>query len=95
MKWWRAAAVAGAVAFSLGHVGSPDTIFEGQAGPYPVRVVVRTPGVVPGLADITIRILGGHKGVQRVTAIPLRGGMPTAQEPPPDIARVVPGDSTL
>ena len=95
MSWWRAAALAGAVAFSLGHVGSPDTIFEGQAGPYPVRVVVRTPGVVPGLADIAVRITGGPGGVQLVTVIPLRGGLPTVQEPPPDTAKVVPGDSTL
>jgi hypothetical protein len=85
----------GAIAFSLAHVGSPDTIFEGQAGPYPVRVVVRTPGVVPGLADIAVRITGGPGGVRGVTVIPLRGGLPTAQEPPPDTARVVPGDSSL
>ena len=95
MRWWRATVVIAAVAFSLGHVGSPDTIFEGQAGPYPVRVVVRTPGVVPGLADIAVRILGGPKGIHHVTVIPLRGGLPTAQEPPPDTAKVVPGDSTL
>ena len=95
MRWWRTAAVFGAVAVSLAHVGSPDTIFEGQAGPYPIRVVVRTPGVVPGLADIAVRVTGGPGGVSLVTVIPLRGGLPTAQEPPPDTARVVPGDSTL
>jgi hypothetical protein len=43
MRAVRAAAVLGAVVFSLAHVGSPDTIFEGQAGPYPIRVIVRTP----------------------------------------------------
>ena len=95
MRLWRAAAVLGAVAFSLAHVGSPDTIFEGQAGPYAVRVVVRTPGVVPGLADIAVRITDGPAGSRVVTVLPLRGGLPTAQEPPPDTARVVPGDSAL
>ena len=38
------------------HVGSPDTWFEGSAGPYPIRVVVRLPGVVPGLAQIDITV---------------------------------------
>lgn len=95
MRLAHAAALAGAVVFSLAHVGSPDTIFEGQAGPYAVRVVVRTPGVVPGLADIAVRITDGPAGSRVVTVIPLRGGLPTAQEPPPDTARVVAGDSSL
>src|SRR2546426_7508602 len=47
------------------HVGSPDTYFEGAAGPYPVRVIVRTPGVVPGLAQITVRLLA-PRAVRRV-----------------------------
>lgn len=76
------------------HVGSPDTIFEGSAGPYGIRVIVRPPGVVPGLADITVRILSGE-GVRSVLVLPLRGGRPTAEEPPPDNARSVPGDARL
>ena len=44
---------------SMAHVGSPDTFFSGQAGPYPVRVSVRLPGVIPGLAQITVRVAGG------------------------------------
>jgi len=95
MNRLRAVAVLGAVAFSLAHVGSPDTIFEGQAGPYPIRVVVRTPGVVPGLADIVVRVTGGPGGVQRVTVLPLRGGLPTAALPPPDTAHPVAGDPNL
>lgn len=95
MSRLRGAAIAGAVAFSLAHVGSPDTIFEGQAGPYPVRVVVRTPGVVPGLADIAVRITGGPGGEPRVMVVPLRGGFPTAMDPPPDTARLVPGRSNI
>ena len=95
MRFGRAAAGLSAVVLSLAHVGSPDTIFEGQAGPYPVRVIVRTPGVVPGLADIAVRITGGPAGPRVVTVIPLRGGLPTVQEPPPDTARLVAGDSSL
>ena len=48
----------GAIALvASAHVGSPDTYFEGSAGPYAVRVIVRNPGVVPGLAQITVRLL--------------------------------------
>ena len=28
------------------HIGSPSVFFEGEAGPYPVRVVIRPPGAV-------------------------------------------------
>lgn len=75
------------------HIGSPNVFFEGQAGPYPVRVVVRPPGVVPGLAEINVRILDGD--VQRVTALPVfyRAGRKGA--PPPDVAERVRGDTNL
>ena len=43
----RLGALVGIGLVALAHVGSPDTYFEGAAGPYPVRVVVRNPGVVP------------------------------------------------
>jgi hypothetical protein len=95
MRSIRAAAIAGAIAFSLAHIGSPDTIFEGQAGPYPVRVIIRTPGVVPGLADIVVRITGGPSGTKLVTVLPLRGGLPTAALPPADTAKPVGGDPNL
>lgn len=88
-------AVAAAVALLVAaHVGSPDAIFEGAAGPYGIRVIVRPPGVVPGLAEITVRILSGE-GVRSVLVLPLRGGRPTALQPPPDSARVVSGDPRL
>ena len=76
------------------HVGSPDTYFEGAAGPYPVRVIVRSPGVVPGLAQITVRILS-PRSVRRVLVLPVYWDPRTAAPPPPDIADRVPGDSTL
>ena len=76
------------------HVGSPDTFFEGTAGPYRIRVIVRPPGIVPGLADITVRVLDGPH-LQSVLVLPLRGGRPTALEPPPDTAKPVPGDPAV
>ena len=50
------------------HIGSPNVIYEGLAGPYPLRVVIRPPGVVPGLAEISVRVLQGT--VSRVTVLP-------------------------
>ncbi len=76
------------------HVGSPDTYFEGSAGPYPVRVIVRNPGVVPGLAQITVRLLS-PRGAQHVSVLPVYWDPKTAAPPPPDVAEPVPGDSAL
>lgn len=75
------------------HIGSPDVYFEGNAGPYPIRVVVRPPGVVPGLAEINVRLLNGR--ADRVTVLPVyfRAGRKGA--PPADIAERVRGDTNL
>ena len=86
--------LAAVVVVASAHVGSPDTVFEGAAGPYAVRVVVRLPGVVPGLADITVRTTGGP-AVKTITVLPLRGGRETAALPPADTARAVAGTTDL
>jgi len=91
----RLAALAPIALVAAAHVGSPDTFFEGAAGPYTVRVIVRSPGVVPGLAQITVRVLTGPRGVRRVLVLPVYWDPRTAAPPPPDIAARVPGDSTL
>ena len=90
----RLVAVAAIALTASAHVGSPDTYFEGSAGPYPVRVIVRNPGVVPGLAQITIRLLSPH-GIRRVSVLPVYWDPKTAAPPPPDVAEPVPGDSAL
>jgi len=94
----RLAAVGIIALIASAHVGSPDTYFEGAAGPYPVRVIVRSPGVVPGLAQITVRLLSPlPQGTlpRRVLVLPVYWDPQTAAPPPPDVAQHVPGDSTL
>ena len=49
---------------------------------------------MPGLAQITVRLLGATR-VQRVLVLPVYWDPRTAAPPPPDIAARVPGDSTL
>ncbi len=76
------------------HVGSPDTYFQGAAGPYPIRVIVRSPGVVPGQAEIIVRVLAPI-AISRVLVLPVFWDPRTAAPPPPDRARPVAGDPTL
>ena len=91
----RLAALAPIALVAAAHVGSPDTFFEGPAGPYSVRVIVRSPGVVPGLAQISVRVLAAPRTVRRVLVLPVYWDPRTAAPPPPDVAARVPGDSTL
>jgi hypothetical protein len=85
--------LAAAPALTRAHVGSPNVFFEGKAGPHNVRVVVRPPSVVPGLADVVIRIIGGAEGsVTRVTVQPVFWRAGSAGAPSPDEARRVPGE---
>ena len=73
------------------HVGSPEVWFDGAAGPYTVRVMVRPPDVVPGLADIIVRVRGGR--ADRVLVTPSRWDAGEGGAPPPDVAEPVPGDA--
>lgn len=82
-----------AVATLQGHVGNINVFYEGVAGPYPVRVIIRPPGVVPGLAEITVRTLG--EGVNRVTFQPVKFDAGPEGAPPPDEAVSVSEDQSL
>ena len=66
------------------HVGSPDVWYEGTAGPYHVLVVVRMPGVVPGVAQITVRATGAAAAPDHVTVGVNR--FDAAAAPPPEDA---------
>jgi hypothetical protein len=65
----------------LAHVGSPDVYFQGDAGPYHLIVVVRTPQMIPGVASIEIR--SAAPGVREVKIVPLYIIGPGAKYPPP------------
>src|SRR5215831_14032985 len=81
---------------SMAHVGSPDTFFTGQAGPYPVRVSVRLPGVIPGLAQISIRVSGAApQSITQVTVQAVQWDVEPDGAPRPDAAARVPGDDEL
>ncbi len=78
------------------HVGSPNVFFDGMAGRYPVRVVVRPPQVIPGLAEITVRITDGNADdVRRVVVRPVYWRTGTAGSPRGDEAVRVPGPEPL
>ena len=86
--------VAAVTSITSAHVGTSNAYFDGAAGPYPVRVIVRTPGVIPGLAQASVRILAGE-GIERVTVRPLRSDVGLDGAPPPDVANPVPGEQGL
>jgi hypothetical protein len=93
----RLALLLAALGFAFGaraHVGSPDVFFEGQAGPYRVHVVIVPAEVIPGLAEISVRIDGGG-AVQRVSALPIKWNAGRKGAPPPDVAKLVPGETNL
>jgi hypothetical protein len=68
----------------LAHVGSPDVFFQGDAGPYHLVVEVRTPQMIPGVAEIQIR--SSTSGVRQVKIVPLYiVGEGSKYPPPPDV----------
>ena len=75
------------------HVGSPNVFYEGLAGPYHVKVIVRPPGVVPGLAEISVRVMSGN--ARRVTVLPVRWDAGRKGAPSPDETTRVRGETNL
>ena len=93
MKALRLLTILAVALVSWGHVGSPNVIYEGDAGPYPVRVIVRPPEVIPGIAEVTVRSKAGR--IERVTAQPIHWEAGAKGAPPPDEAQPVPGEPGL
>jgi hypothetical protein len=78
--------------FLSAHVGSPDTWFEGNAGPYHVTVQIMPAGVVPGVARVFVRTDG--ETIYRVT-VQANKFDATGGAPPPEPATPVPGNPGL
>ena len=79
-----------------GHVGSADTFFSGKAGVYDVRVSVRLPGVIPGRAQVAIRVVGAKAANDhRVSVQAGQWNVGLKGAPPPERAAAVPGDPEL
>jgi len=76
------------------HVGNPDAVQDGQAGPYHLLVTIRPPDVVPGIARIDVRTFDDDIAGISVVPLPLRG--PGVDSPPvADRARPSPADPRL
>jgi hypothetical protein len=73
------------------HVGSPNVFFEGLAGPHPVRVIIRPPPVLPGLAQVDVRAEGATNVTVR--AVLWEAGRDAAPAPLP--APAVAGETNL
>jgi hypothetical protein len=78
------------------HVGSADTFFSGKAGAYDVRVSVRLPGVIPGRAQVAIRVVGATTAnSHRVSVQAGQWNVGLKGAPPPERATAVAGDPEL
>lgn len=85
----RAAGVLLLAALVSAHIGSPDVFFAGHAGPYDLRVTIRPPQVVPGVARVTVR---APADVQRVSIRPVYWRAGSKGAPSADDARRLEGD---
>ena len=75
------------------HIGSPDVFYDGMAGPYPVCVTIRMPSVIPGRAEISVRVQTNEPVT--VSFLPVYSWTPVTNAPPPDIGRLVQGETNL
>jgi hypothetical protein len=69
---------------AFAHVGSPNVYLQGDAGPYRLFVTVNPPAMVPGIAQVQVRVTSGTVSSIRVTPVYVNGkdqGLP----PTPDL----------
>ncbi len=75
------------------HVGSPDVFYDGMVGPYPARITIGMPGVVPGRAEISVRVRTDEP--VKVSFLPLYTWTAVTNAPPPDPGLPVAGEKNL
>ncbi len=78
---------------SRAHVGSPNVFYEGKAAGVPVRVIIKPPGVIPGLAEITIR--ADSQTVRKIAVRTVYGETGKKGAPSPDEAVLMRGETDL
>jgi len=59
--------------FALAHVGSPNVYLEGAAGPYQLLVTVNPPAMVPGIAQVEVRVTSGTVSSISVSPVYMNG----------------------
>ena len=75
------------------HIGSPDTFFQGKAGPYQVNVRVFPPNVVPGVAWVYVR--SAEADIDSVAVRPVYWKAGERGAPPAERADTVSGEKGL
>ena len=82
------ATVTAVVLVGSAHIGSPDAWYEGPAGPYHAIVQVVTPGVVPGVATVYVRLQGSDGAPATGIDVTIQANRYDAltTSPPPEIA---------
>ena len=73
------------------HIGSPNVFFDGKAGAHPVRVIIRPPAALPGIAQVDIRT----EAPGTITVRPVLLGAGDEAAPAPVTAQPVQGDPHL
>ena len=80
-------------------VGHSNYIYEGEAFSKPVRIIIKTPGVVPGLADIIVKTFDNTINQISVTPVVWKDNnmwtsISTGPQgsPPPDLMTLVRGE---
>jgi hypothetical protein len=73
------------------HVGSPDVFYDGLVGTYPARITIRMPLVVPGRAEISVRVLTNTP--VEVSFLPLYSQTAVTNAPPPDVGVPIRGET--
>ena len=76
---------------SHAHIGSPNVFFDGKAGEHPVRIIIRPPPALPGIAQIDIRT--AHPA--GITVRPVLLGTRDDAAPAPIAAEVVASEPHL
>ena len=74
------------------HIGSPNVFYQGNAGAYELLVSIQPPEVIPGRAQINVRV---QNAVTKVTVLPVRWDAGRKGAPPPDVALPVAGETNL